>query len=179
MNATDVFLFTLAFLVSGLLAGWILRLSRQGEVLADRPGRRSRDGELEGIGARLASAVTRIEALERQHEQLAQQLGTRTGSGARQGGGDRGERPQPGPEGAGQGPQPLDAEPGSEISESQWRTAMGRLGPAWGSRSRPGEPGRLASPVERRGGLDGPDRRPGPRALRPGTPVDILFSPRE
>lgn len=186
MNATDVFLFTLAFLVSGLLAGWIRRLSKQREALAGGPPDQSRYGALDRLGDQLTSAVLRIEALERRHEQLVQELGTRTGPPAGLGAGprdgDRGGNPQPGSEGVRQRPQlpGVDPEPEvSEISETQWRTAMDRLGPAWGSGSRPGDPGRWALPAERRGTVDGQDPPPRPRAPRSGTPLDVLFPPRE
>lgn len=112
MNATDFFLFPLTFLVLGLLAGWMWQLSRQhGRWPGQAP-----DGELDRLSDRLAQAVRRLDVLERRNEELLRELGNASGTGESE------HEPEP------------QREPEPEVSESQWRSAMDRLGPAWRAR---------------------------------------------
>jgi hypothetical protein len=202
MSATEFFLFPLAFLVSGLLAGWIWHLSRQRYGQAGSAPPRARDGDLVRLSELLAAAVGRIEVLERRQEELVRELSSRTGThsapprssagaaarapsrpdgtaaardchdaGERPRGTGAGESPQPG-RGA-EAPEPCSE---SEISQSQWRSAMDRLGPVWRSGSRLTDPGRRTSPVECG---DVTERRDLElvSSSRRGTPLDILFPP--
>jgi hypothetical protein len=200
MSATEFFLFPLAFLVSGLLAGWIWHLSRQRNGQAGSAPPQARDGDFARIGELLASAVGRIEVLERRQEELVCELHSRTGTPSAQPGSsagavtrvpsrpdrtvwdrrdaserprvsEAGERPQPG-RGA-QAPEPCSE---SEVSPSQWRSAMDRLGPVWRSGSRLTDPGRRTSPADCGDAADRRDLELASSSRR-GTPLDSLFPP--
>ena len=201
MSATEFFLFPLAFLVSGLLAGWSWHLSRQryGQACSAPP--RARDSDLAPLGELLAAAVGRIEVLERRQEELVRELSSHTGThcasprssvgavarvpsrpdgtlwdrhdaGERQRGTEAGEHPQPG-----RGAEAAEPCSESEISQSQWRSAMDRLGPVWRSGARLTDPGRRASPVECSDVTERRDLELASSSSRRGTPLDILFPP--
>jgi hypothetical protein len=181
MSATEFFLFPLAFLVSGLLAGWIWYLSRQqyGQVGSAPP--RARDGDLVQLSELLASAVGRIEVLERRQEELARELSSHTGthSAPPRNSAGAAARAQSRPDGtaAGRGAEAPEPCSESEISQSQWRSAMDRLGPVWRSGSLLTDPGRRTSPVERVDVTERRDLELTSSSSRRGTPLDSLFPP--
>lgn len=207
MSATDVFLFSLSFLVSGLLAGWVRRLGRDRDRSSAFPLRKDPGGELDRLTESLASALNRIEAMERRHEELVRELESRTGTNPDPAGMSTGAEGGPSsPDaavGAGAGhdaDEPLrgtdadaprapgrrsdDPGPGSdwegsdlEVSPSQWRSAMDRLGPVWRSGPRLTDPGRRTSSFERGDITEGRDPEPAPPSSRRGAPLDNLFPP--
>lgn len=74
VSASGYFLFALAFLVSGLLAEWLRRVSHAQEELSGR-GRSDRTGaELDRQAELLASTVRRLSDLERRQEALLREL---------------------------------------------------------------------------------------------------------
>jgi hypothetical protein len=152
MNATDVFLLALSFLVSGLLAGWIRYVSRQHDSFPGMSPPRPRDGELVRLSESLASALDRIEALERRYPEVAGEPDSGSGAVVPDGASER------------------------EVSSSQWRSAMDRLGPVWPSGSRSAGEGRGTEQAGREGVTGGREPRPAPASPR-GTPWDDLFCP--
>jgi hypothetical protein len=65
----------------------------------------------------------------------------------------------------------------SEVSESQWRSAMDRLGPVWRSGSRLTDPGPRATAVEHPEVAGRREPEPSPSSSRRGAPLDDLFPP--
>jgi hypothetical protein len=181
MSATEFFLFPLAFLVSGLLAGWIWYLSRQRYGQVGPAPLRARDGDLVRLGELLASAVGRIEVLERRQEELVRELSSHSGlhhAPPRNSAGAAARAPShPAGTAAGRGAEAPEPCSESEISQSQWRSAMDRLGPVWRSGSRLTDPGRRTSFVERGDVTESRDLELASSLSRRGTPLDSLFPP--
>jgi hypothetical protein len=74
MAASDFVLFPLIVLVCAVLAGWLLRVSRDLEGLRRALLLRSPDDEIDRLGELLASSMRRVLALERSNEELIRRL---------------------------------------------------------------------------------------------------------
>ncbi|HET9656464.1 MAG TPA: hypothetical protein VFP72_13995 [Kineosporiaceae bacterium] len=231
MSSTEVFLFALFFLLSGVLAAWVrylhVELSRRPH-LTQLP---RRDPEIVRLGELLASATARVEALERQNGELAAGFAShvdRHGDLARiladaagvprvavhgsaapdQPSADAGGStpsaaparadttadttaglwPQAGPVPAAPDPEraedpvrvapdPDRADPEEEVSASQWRSAMDRLGPAWGSAARLTDPPERTPSQGVTGTTPGRDEDRGSPWARRSAALDDLFAP--